>query len=272
MRGWLRASALGMLFASISLPVFAWQEPAITSASGKPAHRDRLWHFVHDVCLPAAIQGTYPPLPCVEVTKPTDPAQGYAVFKDRDGRYQYLVMPIARITGIESPLLLAADAHDYFADAWAARLYVEAALHHELARDEMSLAVNSAYGRSQDQLHIHVDCVRADVHAVLQRHLSEMTGAWRTLSEPLPPYGHVYRALWLDGETLQVNPFKVLAQSLPASTAMAAQSLAVIGARTRTGKPGFILLNGHADGSATDPGHAEELQDVTCAIASQPPD
>jgi CDP-diacylglycerol pyrophosphatase len=260
----LRISMLGLLLVCIAMPVSAWQVPTIAA----PTNRDRLWQLVHDVCLPAALQGTYPPLPCIEVTRPSDPVQGYVVFKDRDGRYQYLVMPLARITGIESPALLAADARNYFADAWEARLYVEAALHRGLSRDAVSLAVNSAQGRSQDQLHIHVDCIRTDVHAVLQQHLPEISGAWRTLSEPLPPYGHVYRAMWLDGEALIASPFKLLAQSLPAGTRMAEQSLAVVGARKPTGEPGFVLLNGHVDGSAKDRGHAEELQDVDCAIAS----
>ena len=37
-----------------------------------------------------------------------------------------------------------------------------------MPRDDISLAVNSVYGRSQNQLHIHIDCVRSDVRNALR--------------------------------------------------------------------------------------------------------
>ncbi|MET0331942.1 MAG: CDP-diacylglycerol diphosphatase, partial [Dyella sp.] len=43
---------------------------------------------------------------------------GYAILKDHHGPAQYLLIPTARITGIESPLLLRAGAPNYFAAAW----------------------------------------------------------------------------------------------------------------------------------------------------------
>lgn len=225
--------------------------------------RNRLWMLVHDGCAPAAARGIYPPSPCAEV----DASHGYAVFKDRVGRYQYLLLPLARIRGIESPALLAPDAPNYFADAWVARLYVETALHAAQPRDVLSLAVNSAHGRSQDQLHIHIDCIRADVHAALQRLLPTITGHWHPLSRPLPPYQHVYQAMWVDGEALSINPFKALASTLPAGESMASHSLAVVGADSPEGKPGFILLSGHAGPLHEGGGSAEELQDIDCATA-----
>ena len=42
---------------------------------------------------------------------------------------------------------------------------------------------------------------------------------------------------------------------------MASQTLVVVGAYLRDGRPGFILLAGHADAAAGVPGSAEELQD-----------
>jgi CDP-diacylglycerol pyrophosphatase len=43
------------------------------------------------------------------------------VLKDIHGVLQYLLIPTARVSGIESPLLLQADAPDYWAAAWQAR-------------------------------------------------------------------------------------------------------------------------------------------------------
>jgi CDP-diacylglycerol pyrophosphatase len=74
--------------------------------------------------------------------------------------------------------------------------------------------------------------------------------------------------MWVDGETLSVNPFKALANSLPAGNTMASHSLIVVGARSVEGKPGFILLSGHVDPAHEDRGSGDELQDVDCALAT----
>ena len=97
------------------------------------ANPNILWQLVHDGCAPAARNHQYPPKPCVEVSAPSGRFErGYAVLKDIRGRSQYLVLPLTRITGIGSPSVRQADAPNYFADAWAARLYVDAALHNAL--------------------------------------------------------------------------------------------------------------------------------------------
>ena len=263
MRGWLLA--LGWMIA----PVVANGAPAPRQVRSHTEDRNRLWTLIHDECVPAASRHRYPPSPCVEVDAPHG-ADGYAVFKDRAGRYQYLVLPVARIMGIESPALWAPDAPNYFADAWATRFYVEAALHTAQPRDVLSLVVNSAEGRSQDQLHIHVDCIRPDVHRILQRLLPTISGQWHPLSESLPPHRHAYQAMWVDGQTLSVNPFKILANALSAGDPMALHSLIVVGAYSGKGKPGFILLSGHADRTRGDHASGDELQDLDCALATHP--
>ena len=65
--------------------------------------------------------------------------------------------------------LLKVHSENYFADAWQAREYVSGALHEVLPRDDIGLAINSLRGRSQDQLHIHIDCIRPDVRAALHK-------------------------------------------------------------------------------------------------------
>jgi CDP-diacylglycerol pyrophosphatase len=262
----------GVLFvlAMLAMPSITNASSSPQAAGAKQADRNKLWNLIHGECATAASRAAYPPSPCIEVSLSQGLAQGYAVFKDRDGPYQYLVLPLARITGIESPALLAPDTANYFADAWTARLYAEAALHAKQPRDVLSLVVNSENGRSQDQLHIHIDCIRPDVHAALQRLLPTITGQWRPLHETLPPHQHHYEAMWVDGETLTVNPFTSLAASLPAGDSMALHSLIVVGAYTATGVPGFIVLSGHADPASGDRGSGDELQDLTCAIASHP--
>lgn len=237
---------------------------ATLAAQGKD--RNALWKQIHNVCTTKAENHVFPPSPCIEVETGPD---GYAVFKDRHGHYQYLLLPLARISGIESPALLQPDAPNYFADAWTARIYVEAALHETQPRDVISLAVNSPQSRSQDQLHIHIDCIRSDVRNVVRQLLPVITNHWHWLPEGLPPNDHLYEARWQSGIALTINPFKDLAKTLAHGDALANHSIAVLAATSPLGEPGFVLLSGRVDRSKEDRASAEELQDVGCAIARQ---
>ena len=267
-------TALRWFFRSVVMLAYATTPSIVQGASSSTMTKtsttnpDKLWQWVNEQCAPAARRNIYPPSPCIEVSAPQRPASGYAVFKDRDGRYQYLVLPLARITGIESEALLVQGAPNYFADAWEARRYVEAALHASVPRDVLSLVVNSPHGRSQNQLHIHIDCIRADVHDDLQRLLPTITTHWQPLSEPLPPHGHRYAAMWVPGDSLTINPFQSLAASLPPGDRMAWHSLIVVGAQSSTGEPGFILLSGKVDPSTGDRGNADDLQDLACDLVT----
>lgn len=244
-------------------------QAAAPQVDGKATHRedpDALWKIVHDHCAPAAADGIYPPSPCAAVHQG---AGGYAVLKDRHGAYQYLVLPLARTQGIESPELARPDAPNYLAEAWRARLYVEAALGLAQPREVLGLVVNSPEGRSQNQLHIHVDCMRRDVRDALARQLRHISSRWRWLPVGLPPHGHRYMARWVDGTELPINPFADLARALPAGDRMAMHGLAVVGASRGPARPGFILLSDRI--GPDDRANAEELQDVDCTMARRPP-
>lgn len=257
------------LMVGVASPTFAAGRQTSPRTYTHTSNPNVLWQLISKCRASAHKKYIYPPRPCVEVDHAGDPGQGYGVLKDRAGRYQYLVLPLARITGIESPLLLTPAAPNYFADAWTARLYVEAALHRRMPRDEIALVVNSIDGRSQNQLHIHVDCIRPSVYDALERIRPTLTSQWRMLPTPLPPNNHRYEARWVDGATLTVNPFKSLAASLPAGDRMALHSLIAVGARSADGKPGFILLSGHVDKRTGDVGSGDELHDLSCAIAAR---
>src|ERR1051325_9340828 len=143
------AVALGLLLPSVAARAF---DP------------NALWKIVSGQCVPNQLAHG-DPKPCVEVDLKDGAEHGYAVLKDLHGATQYLLIPTQRIVGIESPELLAPNAANYFADAWNARGFVEKALGHALPIDALGLAVNSKLARTQNQLHVHIDCVRPDVHA-----------------------------------------------------------------------------------------------------------
>ncbi|MBE7213282.1 MAG: CDP-diacylglycerol diphosphatase [Gluconacetobacter diazotrophicus] len=244
---------------------------AIPSAV-RAENRDALWQIIHGQCVPdETAHGR--PAPCATVDLSGGEAHGTAVLKDRVGATQYLLIPTARITGIESPLVLLPDAANYFARAWEAGALVDDRLGHDLPRRDLSLAINSEAGRTQDQLHIHVDCVRADIRATLDRYEASIRGRWHDL--PVRLRGHRYRAMRLDGDTLgDQNPFDLLARSLsdPAKQ-MGDHTLVLVGDEWR-GEPGFILLDATSGpfSVALSPhlklgaGSGEELQDHSCRI------
>jgi CDP-diacylglycerol pyrophosphatase len=176
------------------------------------------------------------------------------------------VIPSTRVTGIESPALLDPAAPNYWADAWQARHDVEQFAHREIPREDLALAVNSVYGRSQDQLHIHVDCIRADVRDALDTVMDRIGPKWATLDISLA--GHRYRAMRIAGEDLgDANPFKLLADGDAMARAdMGVETLVVAGAVFADGSPGFILLSDRADPSTHDPASGESLMDHGCQV------
>jgi CDP-diacylglycerol pyrophosphatase len=223
------------------------------------ADPNALWTIVNGQCVPDQ-RNNDNPAPCALVDLDGGEPRGSAVLKDLVGATQFLLIPTARIGGIESPQILAAYAPNYFADAWRARSFVEVRAGRELPRDWLSLAINSADARSQDQLHIHVDCVRADVRQALIAHADDIGTTWQPL--PVTLAGQQYRAMEILGEELDsVNPFRLLADDLPAGDTMGVQSLVVIGDIGADGRPGFVLLAGRADAASPGSGHGEDLQD-----------
>jgi CDP-diacylglycerol pyrophosphatase len=222
-----------------------------------------LWKIVNGACVVDQTRSGKP-APCTRV----DLAGGYAILKDITGTTQYLLIPTTRLTGIESPALLAPSAHNYFAEAWGQIGLVSTTLAKPLPRQDLSLAINSIYGRTQQQLHIHLDCLRRDVRDALARHAAAIGPHWAPFPEKLA--GEPYRALRIDGVGLgDANPFQLLATGEPgARTAMGSHTLVVAGETFDDGAPGFILLDGVAMLSHGNTGSGEDLQDHHCALAA----
>jgi CDP-diacylglycerol pyrophosphatase len=228
------------------------------TAGRADADPNALWTIVHDQCVPDQ-QTSGNPAPCARVDLGDGEQRGYAVLKDLVGATQFLLIPTARIPGIESPALTAPDAPNYFAAAWDARTFVDSRAAVDIPRDWMSLAVNSAVARSQNQLHIHIDCVRSDVKDALSRRIADVGPGWMPFPELL--HGHRYLAMTVEGDALDsVNPIELLANR---SDDMGLQTLGAVGAYLPDGQPGFVLLAGRADAATGDPGAGEELQDHT---------
>jgi CDP-diacylglycerol pyrophosphatase len=223
-----------------------------------------LWNIVHEKCVPNQQQHG-DPAPCVAVDLKGGVEHGYVVLKDNNGPSQHLLLPTARIVGIEGPALQAPDATNYFAAAWDARRFVEKSLGHDLPVDRVGLAVNSILARTQNQLHIHIDCIRPDVRAALARLKSSIGTSWTALAEPLN--SHSYQAMRVMGATLDGHdPFKLLADGVPgAGASMKTRTLVVAGMLFDGDKPGFVILTDHIDPLRLDFAAGARLEDHTCA-------
>lgn len=250
---WWRYGALILLVLSAAAPAFADQEH----------DRSALLKLVEGACARDSDRAIVPP--CVRRDK--RPGFRSAVLKDMRGQYQYLLVPLDVVRGMDDPQLLSAQLPNYFAQAWQARSFVEAAAGRRIPRAFMSLAINSAHGRSQDQLHIHIDCVSPDADRVLERLRPwRYAHGWRDLRPTLA--GHHYRVRHLAGAALP-DLFALLALDVKPDRTMGDRSLVVVGDVDRKGAPGFWLLSGQVDAATQDRASGEELQDHQCSILEQ---
>ncbi|HWJ33869.1 MAG TPA: CDP-diacylglycerol diphosphatase [Steroidobacteraceae bacterium] len=220
--------------------------------------RDALRQVVQDRCVVNWSQ-RHDPAPCERVflADAKTGNSGYAVLADRKGGAHYLLIPTQTMAGIESGELLDPDAPNYFAEAWHARDLITKFVGHVVPRTAIGLAVNTAHSRSQDQFHVHIECLRQDVFEALRTAAEHVTDIW----SPVSVVGSTYDALRIMGEGLDgSNPFELLANLKPAVRhRMGDYTLVVAGMQFKSG-PGFIALTG------TGP-TGELLLDSTCAVA-----
>lgn len=236
---------------------------AMTPDRSRPPNA--LWWVVRGLCVPdQSLLKT--PAPCVEV----DLKQGWAVVKDTRAGTHLLLVPLKRLSGIESPRLLQPGGPNYWQFAWNVRPLFARLAGRPAPRQDLALAINSVTGRTQNQLHIHLSCLKPPVAAYLRQHLNDIDEIWRPLTFPLPDHQILVRRLY-GAQFGDNDPFKILASGVPAARGhMAAQSLAAIGALFPDGRPGFVLINHQANLAIGDLGVGEDILDYSCRILSHP--
>ncbi|MBS0967982.1 CDP-diacylglycerol diphosphatase [Chimaeribacter arupi] len=221
----------------------------------RPAHPDALWKIVSEQCLPN-LQRTGQASPCALA----NPAAGYVVLKDQNGPLQYLLMPAAKTTGIESPELLAAKTPNFFMQAWQARGVMARRYGRPIDDSVISLAINSEWGRTQNQLHIHLSCLRPAVQQQLQAADRRITPRW----QPLTLDGRPWLARRVTPEEFaHEGAFRLLAEGVPgAKEKMGHYGLAMV--RAKSGD--FLLLAIERDLLSLNLASAETLQDHECRL------
>lgn len=239
------------LVALVAVLVGGWYWQQATWRSGA------LWRIVSQQCVPGQMHKQNP-APCQSVDLP----HGFVLLKDINGPLQYLLMPVDHITGIESPVLLQSSTPNFFWYAWQARHLLSVRHGAAVPDSAVSLAINSPSGRTQNQLHIHISCLRPDIRAVLDQHADGLSSQWHEF--PVAMMGDKWLARRLSEEELQQHSlFIALARQVPnAAEHMGQYSLAVVALKGG----GLLALVTQRDLLSGNRASAEVLQDHSCAI------
>lgn len=203
---------------------------------------------------------------------------GYVVLKDNSPAkpYAFLLLPTDRLTGIEDARLWIVAGVNYWRAAYENWRYVEKVLKLPLLRTQVGFAANSIYGRTQDQLHIHITCIRPDVAATLADRIGTLSDKRWTWLPPMAGSSYAYRAILTDDAALaRTDPVRLLARDVYPDGSMLPHTLFMAPVTLPDGRPGFAFLDSeagqdvrHGHGTAaSNRGASEELLDDTCAIA-----
>jgi CDP-diacylglycerol pyrophosphatase len=117
------------------------------------------------------------------------------------------------------------------------------------------------YGRTQNQLHIHLSCVRSDVKERLIADPKIKTYPAKPVRLKLPPMGHTYKVVKVRGLSGADSPFAIVHQLIGTKGQMGSQSIAVIG--TDQSDVYYVVFTTY-DRSTKNLAHAAELLDQTC--------
>jgi CDP-diacylglycerol pyrophosphatase len=184
----------------------------------------------------------------------TNDKQEYIILKDNAPQKPegFLLIPVQPVTGVDDEQIFSAPFADLWSSAW---LWSEKYPGKPAAIT--GLAVNSALARTQNQLHIHVSCVRMDVATTLRKKKISSDVSHPTLVK-LAPNQATYSVVAVSSLDGANSPF-LIAQAIAKSTKteMRQQGIAVIQGKKNHG---FYILD-----TAEARGGAEELLDQTCA-------
>ncbi|HKM98426.1 MAG TPA: CDP-diacylglycerol diphosphatase [Buttiauxella sp.] len=220
-------------------------------------HPDALWRIVNEQCVPHQ-RNSPNPEPCTKV----DLLSGFVLLKDINGPLQYLLLPTAKMNGMESPELLQAKTANFLWLAWQQRNVMSVRRGAHVPDDVVSITINSAIGRSQNQLHIHISCLRTDVRDQINQYAYSVSTDWQPFPVSLAGNQYIARKVTA-AEFSQRSPFIMLATQVPqAREHMGRYSLAM--AQLADGE--WIALATERNLLRFNLASAEQLQDHDCGL------
>ncbi|WP_283603679.1 CDP-diacylglycerol diphosphatase [Serratia proteamaculans] len=222
-----------------------------------------LWRVVNNLCV-FNYQLLGSAFPCEKVYLDEGQQKGYAVVRDLETRYHFLLVPTLKLKGVESPELLLSTTPDYFSLAWRNRHVLDQVYGKELPRNAFALTINSQGGRTQGQLHIHIACLKPHIRRSIDRQLSSIGDDWTELSDNL--VGQHYLGKRIRQDNLDgVYPFVQIGRQLAKNgSEMKKFGVAVVPVLFENKQQGFVLLADEARRVKNNTGHTENLLDFTC--------
>lgn len=233
---------------------------AVPAAAAPDPSRDVLWAALKTCVLAKRLANRT--FPCLSVDLGDADRPGSAVLRAPGEPTHSVVMPTDTVAGLEAPVLRGPRGAAYWRAALAARPLVSDVLKGKLSPAEVALAVNSARGRSQDQLHIHLDCLKPSVLKAVRAHGRQVRHTWSRF--PVPLAGDRYYALRVpEAEAAQFNPFAALHTLPGARPDLHRTSFAALATPPGDPEPGYILLAYRAPSAS-----AEDVMDHSCRLAA----
>jgi CDP-diacylglycerol pyrophosphatase len=216
---------------------------AAFAAYAMELHRMALWQVVR-ACV-ADFKLTGAPFPCLEVNLAGGEERGSVVLRP-PLLNDMVLSPTRRIEGIEDPFLQSPEAPNYFDAAWRARAFLKDAGGQGPEPDAIALFVNSTIVRTQDQLHIHVGCLKPFARRTLAAAAPKVPmGQWAEIG-PVVPHTMFWAYRIPGTELANVNPFRLAAEELGGKTKNPGDlTVAVVGARVDSDDE-FLILASYA--------------------------
>ncbi|MDF5723772.1 MAG: CDP-diacylglycerol diphosphatase [Rhizonema sp. PD37] len=223
------------------------------------APRDTLWQEVKKCSTNQ--QKLHSPDPCLYV----DIDNKYVVAKGSKP-VDYLLLPTDKISGIEAPQISRLNSQNYWQYAWnkaTEKGYISATAPQVQSREQIGLAINSPQARHQDQLHIHMSCVKKTVSDELDKaeKSRDITDKFQSQTYVnLDNKNYSVRLLNNDSLSNSNNPF-LLVKEFVGEKKMGEQSIAVVGRK----QGGFYILKIASDVQNGYKAVAEKLLDEDCS-------
>ena len=219
---------------------------AVTAFATSAIGLDRLalWQVVRACVVDFKLTGAS--LPCFEVDLSGGEERGNVVLR-APLLHDLIVAPTRKIVGIEDPFLQSARAPNYFDAAWRARSFLKSADGRTPERDEIALIANSAVVRTQDQLHIHVGCLRTQAMLMLAAAAPNVPiGKWVRIGAVVP-----HTMFWgtrvRGADLADIEPFRLAAEALADKVRDRAKlTIAVAGVRVE-GDDQFLVLASYVE-------------------------
>ena len=167
-------------------------------------------------------------------------------------KYNLLVIPTARVTGIEcKDILDPTKVLNLWRYAWA-----DASEHFGQKSEDIMLGINSKDGRSHNQLHIHLTGLNKDIRNQLDKLTNVPTDLKKWNGSMYVLGAHAYRVVHVN--SLDNNPFNLLQDNVVKNFQDRFQQSMAVVADTKNG--GFYLITTQGAPEKGQPQHDPELK------------